>query len=112
MGEPRTIHFVSLGCAKNRVDTEVMLGVSDQSGFEIVEDPAEAEVIVINTCGFIGPAKEESVETILEMSALRASGSCEKLVVAGCLSQRYPDELSRELPEVDHFLGSLSLIHI
>ena len=62
MGDPRTIHFVSLGCAKNRVDTEVMLGVSDQSGFEIVEDPAEAEVIVVNTCGFIGPAKEEHLQ--------------------------------------------------
>ena len=112
MGEPRTIHFVSLGCAKNRVDTEVMLGVSDQSGFEIVEDPTEAEVIVINTCGFIGPAKEESVQAILEMSALKASGSCEKLVVAGCLSQRYPDELSRELPEVDHFLGSSDMLKL
>jgi len=90
MGEPRTIHFVSLGCAKNRVDTEVMLGVSDQSGFEVVQDPAEAEVIVINTCGFIGPAKEESINTILEMSAHKESGTCDKLVVAGCLSQRYP----------------------
>ncbi|MBT8453826.1 MAG: 30S ribosomal protein S12 methylthiotransferase RimO [Deltaproteobacteria bacterium] len=112
MGESRTIHFVSLGCAKNRVDTEVMLGVSDQSGFAIVDDPAEAEVIVINTCGFIGPAKEESIDTILEMSAHKASGSCEKLVVAGCLSQRYPDELSRELPEVDHFLGSSDMLKL
>ena len=83
MGDNRTIHFVSLGCAKNRVDTEVMLGVSDQSGFELVEDPAEAEVIVINTCGFIGPAKEESIDTILEMSAHKESGTCDKLVVAG-----------------------------
>ena len=112
MGEPRTIHFVSLGCAKNRVDTEVMLGVSDQSGFEIVEDPSAAEVIVINTCGFIGPAKEESVETILEMSSHKTSGSCKKLVVAGCLSQRYPEELSRELPEVDHFLGSSDMLKL
>ena len=112
MGDPRTIHFVSLGCAKNRVDTEVMLGVSDQSGFEIVEDPAEAQVIVVNTCGFIGPAKEESVETILEMSAHKAGGICEKLVVAGCLSQRYPEELSRELPEVDHFLGSSDMLKL
>ena len=106
MGEPRTIHFVSLGCAKNRVDTEVMLGVSGQSGFEVVEDPGAAEVIVINTCGFIGPAKEESINTILEMSAYKESGTCEKLVVAGCLSQRYPEELAGDLPEVDHFLGS------
>ena len=87
MGEPRTIHFVSLGCAKNRVDTEVMLGVSDESGFQIVDDPSEAEVIVVNTCGFIGPAKEESVETILEMGVHKEAGTCKKLVVAGCLSQ-------------------------
>ncbi len=89
-----------------------MLGVSDQSGFKIVEDPAEAEVIVVNTCGFIGPAKEESIDTILEMSAHKAGGSCQKLVVAGCLSQRYPDELSRELPEVDHFLGSSDMLKL
>jgi ribosomal protein S12 methylthiotransferase len=112
MGQPRTIHFVSLGCAKNRVDTEVMLGVSDQSGFQIVENPAEAEVIVVNTCGFIGPAKEESVETILEMGAHKEAGSCKKLVVAGCLSQRYPGELAAELPEVDHFLGSSDMLKL
>ena len=112
MGEPRTIHFVSLGCAKNRVDTEVMLGVSGESGYEIVEDPAAAEVIVVNTCGFIGPAKEESIETILEMGGHKQSGSCKKLVVAGCLSQRYPDELAGELPEVDHFLGSSDMLKL
>ena len=112
MGEPRTIHFVSLGCAKNRVDTEVMLGVSDRSGFALVEDPAEAEVIVINTCGFIGPAKEESINTILEMSAHKESGTCDKLVVAGCLSQRYPEELASDLPEVDHFLGSSDMLKL
>ena len=97
MGEPRTIHFVSLGCAKNRVDTEVMLGVSGESGFEIVDDPGAAEVIVVNTCGFIGPAKEESIQTILEMGGHKESGTCKKLVVAGCLSQRYPGELASEL---------------
>jgi ribosomal protein S12 methylthiotransferase len=112
MGEPRTIHFVSLGCAKNRVDTEVMLGVSGQSGFEVVDDPGAAEVIVINTCGFIGPAKEESINTILEMSAYKESGTCEKLVVAGCLSQRYPEELAGDLPEVDHFLGSSDMLKL
>lgn len=110
MGSPRTIHFVSLGCAKNRVDTEVMLGVSDESGFVHVDDPAEAEVIVVNTCGFIGPAKEESIDTILEMGAHKTQGACEKLVVAGCLSQRYPGELGAELPEVDHFLGSSDML--
>ena len=112
MGEPRTIHFVSLGCAKNRVDTEVMLGVSDQSGFRIVDDPTSAEVIVVNTCGFIGPAKQESIDTILEMSEHKASGSCHRLVVAGCLSQRYPAELAEELPEVDHFLGSSDMLKL
>lgn len=112
MGEARTIHFVSLGCAKNRVDTEVMLGVSGQSGFELVEDPATAEVIVINTCGFIGPAKEESIEAILEMSAYKETGACNKLVVAGCLSQRYPEELASDLPEVDHFLGSSDMLKL
>ena len=85
-GMPRKVHFVSLGCAKNRVDTEVMLGVTDRRGLAITSDPLEAEVIVINTCGFIGPAKEESVNTILEMARFKAEGACEKLVVAGCLS--------------------------
>ncbi len=112
MGEARTIHFVSLGCAKNRVDTEVMLGVSDQAGFRHVDDPKEAEVIVINTCGFIGPAKEESIDTILEMGAHKVEGACEKLVVAGCLSQRYPEELALEVPEVDHFLGSSDMLKL
>jgi ribosomal protein S12 methylthiotransferase len=112
MGEPKTIHFVSLGCAKNRVDTEVMLGVSGESGYEIVDDPGAAEVIVVNTCGFIGPAKEESVETILEMGSHKEAGTCKKLVIAGCLSQRYPEELAAELPEVDHFLGSSDMLKL
>ena len=112
MRSERTIHFVSLGCAKNRVDTEVMLGVSDESGFRLVEEPSEAEVIVVNTCGFIGPAKEESIETILEMGTHKEAGTCKRLVVAGCLSQRYPDELALELPEVDHFLGSSDMLKL
>ncbi len=109
---PRTIHFVSLGCAKNRVDTEVMLGVAGLEGFVHVEDPAEAEVIVVNTCGFIGPAKEESIDTIFEMAQFKADGRCEQLVVAGCLSQRYPEELSAQMPEVDHFLGSSDMLQL
>ncbi len=108
----RTIHFVSLGCAKNRVDTEIMLGVSGLTGFEAVADPAEAEVIVVNTCGFIGPAKEESVDTILAMGRFKEEGSCQKLVVAGCLSQRYPEELAADMPEVDHFLGSSDMLKL
>ena len=108
----RRIHFVSLGCAKNRVDTEVMLGVGEEQGLEIVAEAEEADVIVVNTCGFIGPAKEESVRTILELGQLRQGGRCETLVVAGCLSQRYPEELAAEMPEVDHFLGTSDMLRL
>ncbi len=108
----RTIHFVSLGCPKNRVDTEVMLGVSGLEGFRIVPDAKGAEVVVVNTCGFIGPAKEESIDTILEMSQLKEEGSVQTLVVAGCLSQRYPEQLANEMPEVDHFLGSGDMLKL
>ena len=108
----RKIHFVSLGCPKNRVDTEVMLGVATGNGFDLTTDPAEAEYIVVNTCGFIGPAKEESIDTILEMGRYKESGNCERLVVSGCLSQRYPEELAKEMPEVDHFLGSSDMLKL
>ncbi len=112
MTSPRTIHFVSLGCPKNRVDTEVMLGVSGITGYQCVPEADAADVIVINTCGFIGPAKEESIDTILQMSQLKEAGSCKTLVVAGCLSQRYPDQLAAEMPEVDHFLGSSDMLKL
>lgn len=108
----KTIHFVSLGCPKNRVDTEVMLGVATGEGFRIVDDPAEAEVVVVNTCGFIGEAKRESIETILELAELKKAGACKKLVVAGCLSQRYAPELAKKMPEVDHFLGSSDMLRL
>jgi ribosomal protein S12 methylthiotransferase len=108
----RTIHFVSLGCPKNRVDTEVMLGVSGLEGFRIVPSAEGAEVVVVNTCGFIGPAKEESIDTILQMSQLKEEGSVRTLVVAGCLSQRYPEQLANEMPEVDHFLGSGDMLKL
>src|SRR4051812_1154231 len=108
----RTIHFVSLGCPKNRVDSEVMLGLAEQKGFRHVSDPSEASVIVVNTCGFIDAAKEESINTILELSRQKTEGRCEKLVVTGCLSQRHPDELARELPEVDHLLGSSDMLKL
>ena len=83
-----------------------MLGVSDQAGYALVDSPDDADVIVVNTCGFIDAAKEESVSTILDMGRHKEEGRCRKLVVSGCFSQRYPDELAKELPEVDHFLGS------
>jgi ribosomal protein S12 methylthiotransferase len=110
--DARTIHLVSLGCPKNRVDSEVMLGVAQEAGFSHVADPEEAEVIVVNTCGFIGEAKKESIDAILEMAELKSSGRCRRLVVAGCLSQRHPDELGREMPEVDHFLGSSDMLKL
>jgi ribosomal protein S12 methylthiotransferase len=105
-----TIHLVSLGCVKNRVDSEVMLGVAEEAGLVAVAHPEDAEIIVINTCGFIGEAKKESIETIFEMAALKESGACKRLVVAGCLSQRHPAELAAEMPEVDHFLGSSDML--
>jgi ribosomal protein S12 methylthiotransferase len=107
----RTIHFVSLGCPKNRVDSEVMLGVAERAGYSHVSEPGQANVIVVNTCGFIDAAKRESIETILALSEHK-QGSCEKLVVSGCLSQRYPNELASDMPEVDHFLGSSDMLKL
>ncbi len=108
----KTIHFISLGCPKNRVDSEVMLGVANEQRFRIVEDAADAEVIVVNTCGFIGEAKKESIDTIFEMAELKKDGACQTLVVSGCLSQRYPTELAAQMPEVDHFLGSSDMLRL
>jgi ribosomal protein S12 methylthiotransferase len=98
--------IVSLGCARNLVDSEVMAGQLQQHAYEIVEEAADADVVLVNTCGFIGPAKEESIETILDIARLKAAGKVQKLIVAGCLSQRYPDELAKELSEVDLFIGT------
>src|SRR5438477_1565962 len=112
---PRKIHFVSLGCPKNRVDTEVMVGVAiggKAGDFVLTTEADEAEVIVVNTCGFIGEAKKESIDTIFEMAELKKLGACKKLVVTGCLSQRYPDELASQMPEVDHFLGSSDMLKL
>ncbi len=108
----RKIHFVSLGCPKNRVDSEVMVGVAADAGYGLATEAEDADVIVVNTCGFIGEAKKESIDTIFEMAELRKTGSCSKLVVTGCLSQRYPTELSDQMPEVDHFLGSSDMLKL
>lgn len=108
----KTIHFVSLGCPKNRVDSEVMLGVAERAGFRRVDAADAAEVIVVNTCGFIDAAKKESIDTILSLATLKESASCSKLVVTGCLSQAHPDELAAGLPEVDHFLGSSDMLQL
>ena len=100
-----TVGMVSLGCAKNLVDSENMLGMLRDRGYEIVSDPAQAEIIFVNTCGFIEPAKEESIDTILEMARYKQVGKLRKLFVTGCLAQRYADALAAELTEVDGFMG-------
>lgn len=100
----KRVGVVSLGCSKNRVDTEVLLGYLRYLGLSITPEPNEADAIIVNTCGFIDPAKEESINTILEMAAYKAN-KCKVLAVCGCLSQRYSDELKSELPEVDIFWG-------
>ena len=97
--------MVSLGCAKNRVDSENMLGMLRQKGFEIVADPAEADVLFVNTCGFIESAKEESIDAIFEMAQYKKQGRAKKLFVTGCLAQRYPEALMSEIPEIDGILG-------
>lgn len=100
--------FVSLGCDKNLVDSEEMLGLLTRKGFEIVDDETLAEVIIINTCCFINDAKEESVNTILEMAEYKKAGSCKALIVTGCMAQRYKNEITEEVPEVDAVLGTTS----
>ncbi len=101
-----TVAFTSLGCDKNRVDSEVMLGLLQERGYQAVADEAEADIIVVNTCCFIRDALEESIETILEMAKYKIEGKCKGLIVAGCLGQRYEAEFFNEIPEVDAILGT------
>lgn len=100
------IGVVSLGCSKNRVDSEIMMSYLVQSGYDLTPDPSDADVIVVNTCGFIESAKQESVDAILEMAEYKETGQCSTLVVTGCLSERYRGELEKELPEVDLMIGA------
>src|SRR6476660_5346963 len=100
------IGLVSLGCPKNLVDSEVMLGLAQQAGHELTPDAAEAEVLIVNTCAFIDRAKQESIDTILELAAHKRDGGCKRLVVTGCLGERYRDELKELIPEVDVVLGT------
>jgi ribosomal protein S12 methylthiotransferase len=100
------IGLVSLGCPKNLVDSEVMLGLAQQAGHELTQDPGAADVIVVNTCAFIDSAKQESVDTILEMAQHKTGGACKRLIVTGCLGERYRDELRKEIPEIDAVLGT------
>lgn len=100
-----TVGVVSLGCSKNRVDTELMLGILDRDGFEIVSDEAQADILIVNTCGFIDPAKQESIDTILDLARYKETGRLKLLVATGCLAQRYEKELLADMPEIDLLLG-------
>jgi ribosomal protein S12 methylthiotransferase len=99
------VGMISLGCAKNLVDGEVMLGHLERAGLELTSDPTSADVVVVNTCGFITDAKRESIESILEVAEAKRSGQVARLVVSGCMAQAYADELQREIPEIDAFVG-------
>lgn len=103
------ILFISLGCDKNLVDSEVMLGMLTSKGYEITDDENEADVVVVNTCCFIGDAKEESIHNILEMAELRKAGDIKALIVTGCLAQRYKEEVQTEIPEVDAIIGTTAI---
>ena len=100
------IGLVSLGCPKNLVDSEVMLGLARDAGHQLTDDASQADVIVVNTCAFIDSAKQESIDTILEMARHKTTGACTRLVVTGCLAERYRDELKAEIPEIDAVLGT------
>src|SRR5687767_13362793 len=100
------IGMVSLGCPKNLVDSEVMLGLAQQAGHQLTRDAADADVLIVNTCAFIDKAKQESIDTILEMAEHKKSGACRRLIVTGCMAERYRDELRAEIPEIDAVLGT------
>jgi len=108
----KKIGFVSLGCPKNLVDSEVMIGRLREAGYEITTDASEADTVVVNTCGFIESAKKESIDAILEAARLKTEGKAQRLVVAGCLVERYRDDLREEMPEVDAFIGTSQINEI
>jgi ribosomal protein S12 methylthiotransferase len=108
----KKVGFVSLGCPKNLVDSEVMMGRLAEAGYEITPNADEADTVVVNTCGFIESAKQESVEAILEAAAMKSGGHASRLIVAGCLVERYRDDLMKELPEVDAFIGTSQIDEI
>src|ERR1041385_5729860 len=103
--EKKKVGMVSLGCPKNLVDSEVMMGYLTQQGYELTNDSHSADVLVVNTCGFIDSARQESVETILEMAQLKQTGKLQRLIVSGCLVERYRGELQKEIPEIDACIG-------
>lgn len=102
----KKLGFISLGCSKNLVDTEMMVGILQNAGYELTNDLSEAHVIIVNTCTFIDPAKQESIETVLEIANYKKTGKCERLAAAGCLTQQYKEALAKEIPEIDIFIGT------
>ena len=106
MSKNKTLNLISLGCAKNLVDSEILIGGLNKTNVTLTQNPEEADTIVVNTCGFLDIAREESVDTILQAAELKKTGNLKELVVMGCLSERYPDELKKEIPEVDRIFGS------
>ena len=102
----KKVGFISLGCPKNLVDSEVMMGQLQANGYQITADATEADTVVVNTCGFIDAAKKESIDAILEAARLKNTGKATRLIVAGCLVERYRDDLKAEMPEVDAFIGT------
>ncbi|MGP1381432.1 MAG: 30S ribosomal protein S12 methylthiotransferase RimO [Dialister pneumosintes] len=108
----KKVGFISLGCSKNLVDTEMMLGIMEKGGYQLTKDLNEAHIIIVNTCTFIDTAKEESIETILEAAQYKKTGKCEMLVAAGCLSQQFQGDLATEIPELDVLIGTNSWQHI
>ncbi len=104
--QEKSIYFTSLGCSKNLVDSQVMLGHLKLDGFTIAQEPQDAEVIIVNTCSFVEAAKVESIETVLELSTYKEDGKCQALVMSGCMAQRYAGELEQEMPEIDMFIGT------
>ncbi len=107
-----SVYFLSLGCDKNLSDSEAMLGLLEKAGYRFTDDPAQAGVIIVNTCSFIGDAKEESINAILDLARWKKEGRCRALLAGGCLAQRYKDEILKELPELDAVLGTASYQHI
>ncbi|MBS6534378.1 30S ribosomal protein S12 methylthiotransferase RimO [Peptoniphilus harei] len=106
------VHIVTLGCSKNDVDSSMMYSLLDKDKYKMVENPNEADILIVNTCGFIDAAKEESIDTILESVEYKNEGRCKKVLLSGCLAQRYPEELIKEIPEIDGILGTGNIEYI
>ena len=107
-----SVKIVTLGCSKNEVDSSCMMSILDKNRYSVENDPQNADIIIVNTCGFIDAAKEESIDTILQMAKYKETGSCKKMILSGCLAQRYPEELLKEIPEADGIIGTGNISQI